>query len=57
MHKIVLAQKQMILTSKRYAEHPFAGQNTHPTSPEISQQRGIESKGLGLTRLRSKNYL
>ena len=57
MHKIVLTQKQMILTSKPYAEHPFAGQNTHPTSPEISQQRGIESKGLGLTRLRSKNYL
>ena len=25
-HKIVLTQKQMILTSKRRAEHPLAGQ-------------------------------
>ena len=26
--KIVFAQKQMISTSERRAEHPFAGQNT-----------------------------
>ena len=28
MKKLVCKQKQMILTSKRHAEHPFTGQNT-----------------------------
>ena len=29
--KLVLTQKQMILTSKQHAEHPYAGQNTQHT--------------------------
>ena len=31
--KIVLMQKQMILSSERHAEQPFAGQNTQQTLP------------------------
>ena len=30
--KLVLGQKQIISTSQRHAEHPFASQNTQQTS-------------------------
>ena len=44
-HKIVLTQKQMILTSKRRAEHPLAGQNTQ-------QQQLVKDIGIYCTNLK-----
>ena len=35
MKKLILLQKQMILTSKRSAEHPFAGGNTQHIGCEL----------------------
>ena len=46
MKKFIFRQEQMISTSKRHAEHPFAGQNTQRKliSLQLAQNKSFECK-------------
>ena len=54
--KLVLTQKQMILTSKQHAEHQFAGRNTQPRMPE-HQKRSNQKRTKKLYQHKTKTQL